>query len=334
MIDPEEMKFLKIMEIIKRAQNLIIKVRREGGDTRKAVELLSEATYALKLRDYDSALAYAKQCTLEIIRIKKELDLGRPLSVKELESLPKEELRELCRRWGLSPIGLKQELVDRLAPIARRYGGRIPPYPPLEEIEKKAEKLPEKVEEKPEKKEVREEEEKKPSKKKEEEEGVLTVEEALKHISKGFSYLLEERRPEKCFIIFRELLKDNLSGLIFTRTNPKVIQKRYGIEGDVSIYWLTDQEDAGQLRVSHSLETLIYHIEEFVNKHNECVILLDGLEYLLGNNTFNAVMRFLRRLVDRTSQQENIFLVSLSPYTMEERDVSLLEREIIPLKLK
>lgn len=333
MIDPEEMRFLKIMEIIKRAQNLIIKVKREGGDTRKAVELLSEATYALKLRDYDSALSYAKQCTLEIIRIKKELDLGRPLSVEDLESLPKEELRELCRRWGLSPIGLKQELIDRLTPIARRYGGRIPPYPPPERVEAREGGAQKEVEEEPERVGKGEVEEKRPSKK-EKEEGALTVEEALNQISKGFSYLLEERRPEKCFVIFRELLKKNLSGLIFTRTNPKIVQKRYGIEGDVSIYWLTDQEDAGQLRVSHSLETLIYHIEEFVNCRSDCVILLDGLEYLLGNNTFNAVMRFLRRLVDRTSQKENIFLVSLSPYTMEERDVSLLEREIIPIKLK
>lgn len=333
MIDPEEIKFLRIMEIIKRAQSLIIKVKREGGDTRKAVELLSEATYALKIRDYDAALAYAKQCTLEIIRLKKELDLSHPLSVEELESLPKEELRELCRRWGLSPIGLKQELIDRLRPIAERYGGRIPPYPPPEGVSVVREVVTGEVkEEGREKKGGEKKEEKHPPK--EEEEGALTVEEALGRISRGFSYLLEERRPEKCYEIFRELLKDSMSGLMFTRTNPKIIQKKYGIEGDVSIYWLTDQEDAGQLKVSHSLETLIYHIEEFVNNHEECVILLDGLEYLLGNNTFNAVMRFLRRLVDRTSQKENIFLVALSPYTMEEREVSLLEREIIPLKLK
>ncbi|MCD6384034.1 MAG: DUF835 domain-containing protein [Thermoplasmata archaeon] len=323
MMDPDEMKFLKIMEIIKRAQNLIIKVRREGGDTRRAVELLSEATYALKLKEYDQALAYAKECTLEIIRIKKEMDLSRPLTVEELERLPKEELRELCVRWGLSPIGLKQELVERLSEIARRYGGKIPPYPPKE-------KSWEKGAERPPKEEVKESEKEKGAEK---EEG-MSVEEALEEISPGFSYLLEEKRPEKCFEIFSRLLDGGYSGLMFTRTNPKLVRRKYRIEGDAEIYWLTDQEDIEEQRVSHSLESLIYRIEEFVKNRDKCIILLDGLEYLLGNNTFNAVMRFLRRLVDRTSAAENIFLVALSPYTMDEKDVSLLEREIVPLKLR
>jgi hypothetical protein len=58
---------------------------------------------------------------------------------------------------------------------------------------------------------------------------------------------------------------------------------------------------------------------------------MDGLEYLIGNNTFNPVIRFLRRLVDKISTTQCILLVSLAPETLDQSQVTLLEKDLYPL---
>ena len=76
---------------------------------------------------------------------------------------------------------------------------------------------------------------------------------------------------------------------------------------------------------------IIYFIEEFMDNNSSGVIMLDGLEYLIGNNTFNPVIRFLRRLVDKVSTTECILIVSLAPDTLDPSQVTLLEKDLYPL---
>ena len=63
------------------------------------------------------------------------------------------------------------------------------------------------------------------------------------------------------------------------------------------------------------------------------MLLLDGLEYLISNNAFNPVLRFLRRLIDKISETESILLISVSPKAINEQELKLLEREMKPLKI-
>ncbi len=48
-------------------------------------------------------------------------------------------------------------------------------------------------------------------------------------------------------------------------------------------------------------------------------------------NTFNPVIRFLRRLVDKISTTQCILLVSLAPETLDQSQVTLLEKDLYPL---
>jgi archaellum biogenesis ATPase FlaH len=95
--------------------------------------------------------------------------------------------------------------------------------------------------------------------------------------------------------------------------------------------WLTDQESDKETVVSPSLEGIIYIIEEFLGRGKKTVLMIDGLEYLIGNNGFNPVLRFLRRLIDKISETETILIINVSPETMDERELKLLERELEPM---
>jgi len=110
--------------------------------------------------------------------------------------------------------------------------------------------------------------------------------EASKMIT-GLSYLIEEQRADKIYLLYNALKKTDKVGFAISRTNPKLIQRTY--KADITEFmWLTDRDVGGDIRsVPPSLESIIYYIEEFIDKYPDGVILMDGLEYLIGNNTFN-----------------------------------------------
>jgi archaellum biogenesis ATPase FlaH len=95
---------------------------------------------------------------------------------------------------------------------------------------------------------------------------------------------------------------------------------------------LTGKEIHGDMRsVLPILEFIMSIIEEFMDENEKGVVILDGLEYLLTNNKFNSVLRFLRQLVDNVSQTECILLVSLSPDALDQTEVTLLEKDLLPI---
>jgi archaellum biogenesis ATPase FlaH len=49
---------------------------------------------------------------------------------------------------------------------------------------------------------------------------------------------------------------------------------------------------------------------------------------IISNNSFDAVLRFLRRLIDEISESDTIFLMSLTPETIDEQGLKILEREM------
>jgi archaellum biogenesis ATPase FlaH len=62
--------------------------------------------------------------------------------------------------------------------------------------------------------------------------------------------------------------------------------------------------------------------------HPRGAVLLDGIEYLVSNNSFEAVLKFVRRLLDLVSESHYVLLISLSSSTLKEQELKVLEREL------
>ncbi|HII41255.1 MAG TPA: DUF835 domain-containing protein [Thermoplasmata archaeon] len=148
-----------------------------------------------------------------------------------------------------------------------------------------------------------------------------------KQLTPGRSYLVEEDRPDQAYELLGKALEGDKGGLLITRTNPKRVRERVSLD-TIRVLWLTDREESMEETIPPALERIVYEIEGFMSKHPQGSVMLDGLEYLVSNNSFDAVLRFVRRLVDTVSEGRHIFLISLGPATVKEQELKMLEREM------
>ena len=143
----------------------------------------------------------------------------------------------------------------------------------------------------------------------------------------GRSYLVEEDRPDLAYKLLAGAVQGSQGGLLITRTNPRRVREQFPLES-VTVLWLTDREGSREETIAPALERIVYEIERFMSKHPRGSVMLDGIEYLVSNNSFDAVLRFVRRLVDSVSEGHFRFLISLGPATVKEQELKMLEREM------
>ena len=162
------------------------------------------------------------------------------------------------------------------------------------------------------------------------------VQETRKEIMKevkavpGHCYLVEEERPTYSNVLLGQKMEEGYRGLVITRMNPKRIRDEFKSPPD--ILWLTDKESSQEKTIPPSLEMIIHVIQEYMQEGNG-MIVLDGIQYLVSSTNFDAVLRFLRSLIDEISESEAILAISMSPETMKPQEVSILEREMEVLNL-
>ena len=163
------------------------------------------------------------------------------------------------------------------------------------------------------------------------------VQETRKEIMKevkampGHCYLVEEERPMYSNVLLARKMDEGFRGLVITRMNPKRLRDEFKVEPE--ILWLTDKDSSMENTVAPSLEMIIHVIQEFISVKEPGIIVLDGIQYLISNTSFEAVMRFLRSLADEISESDDILTVSLSPDTLKPQELSILEREMEVLNL-
>jgi len=153
---------------------------------------------------------------------------------------------------------------------------------------------------------------------------------AVIQLKAGHCYLIEENKPNFCFEIFSHYVQSDYIGLCISRVNPKRIKEDYGISEGATLLWLTDSKTSGEEVIAPSLERITYDIKAFIGKNKgetTPLIVFDGLEYLLSNNPFNPVIRFLRHLIDECSMSDSVMLIPLSPLAISQQELKMLERE-------
>ena len=150
---------------------------------------------------------------------------------------------------------------------------------------------------------------------------------ADRDLQPGRSYLIKEDRPAAAFRLFARFLGGRSRGLVITRTNPKRLRENYDLPAG-RVLWLTDREGSVEETIAPALERLVYEIEDFMSKNPRGAVLLDGIEYLVSNNSFDAVLKFVRRLLDAVSESHYAFVISLGSATLKDQELKTLEREM------
>ncbi len=148
----------------------------------------------------------------------------------------------------------------------------------------------------------------------------------------GRSYVVEEAPPDISFDAFVNIVstagKDGKKtvGMAVSRQHPDMIRQKYGLE-QTPIYWLATRAGEDVIAPTN-LGILTNTIIQFIEAHENSMILLDGFEYLVTNNDFTKVLRAIDQMNDHISQSKTTMIVPVDPRAFDSKELALLERNM------
>lgn len=124
---------------------------------------------------------------------------------------------------------------------------------------------------------------------------------------KGKAYVILDKRPDAAFRHLAREARAGGKGLGISRSAPEGLRRKYGL-GQASLRWLS--RSAGE---DHLMPTNLGAILKAADAHLAAnpggLVVLDGLEYLLVENEFPKVVRFLNRLAGAAAIRGGVVLV-------------------------
>jgi hypothetical protein len=142
----------------------------------------------------------------------------------------------------------------------------------------------------------------------------------------GHSYLIKGRKTDKAFQHFADLVNRGFEGLHITRQHPDHVEKTK-FEKDPKIIWLSTT--LGRDYVDpHNLGSLTTMIHEFVEKNDKTVVFVDGLEFLMINNDFSRIIKFIEYVNETVMQNQSVLFLAIDERVFEEKELAILERNL------
>ena len=137
-------------------------------------------------------------------------------------------------------------------------------------------------------------------------------------------YVVRERKPFLSYKLFENAITDGAPALCVTRQYPDKIRESFDLE-QTRIMWLSHTPGKDHHNPT-SIGTLATVISSFIERYEKCVVIIDGLEYLVINNGFQQVLRFVEHINEQVMQSKSTVLVPISPNAFSEKELALLER--------
>lgn len=148
-------------------------------------------------------------------------------------------------------------------------------------------------------------------------------------LEKGRVYLTFDRKFNDAEDLIEDAINSGFRGVIISRTNPSEIRRRFG--NHVTILWLSKTK-SDKVAVSPELSKLTVIIKELASPYT--LVFLDRLDYLITQNGFDRVLRFIQSLNDILYFEKGVLVISVDPKTLKPKELSLLENEVTEVELK
>jgi len=141
----------------------------------------------------------------------------------------------------------------------------------------------------------------------------------------GVSYLIKEKTPTRSYDIFKDFVSHGTFGLCITRSFPARIQKLFQLE-KTPVVWLSKKEGIESAISGSDLGGLVHAINEFVEKSEKSIVILDGLEYLVTINGFERTILYLHDLIENVMTRNTILIIPINAEALDITELALLER--------
>ncbi len=174
-----------------------------------------------------------------------------------------------------------------------------------------------------------------------------------------YAYLVEEQKPEFAFKLFLEILKarcwdceedesfecesldcsacklpcpcrtckkykSRAQGIVVTRLFPKEVRTKHYLQ-TTPIVWLSTVAGKDSLDPA-KLSLLTDSLVNFMEKSQNGVVLVEGIEYLVTSNDFHRVLKAIDRWTETAMTSSARLIISLDPRSFDHKEVAMLER--------
>ena len=142
---------------------------------------------------------------------------------------------------------------------------------------------------------------------------------------RGTSLLFLERDGAKAYSAFEDEMATGSVGVVVSHVQPEILKEKLELR-DAPAIWLSKQ--SGERRIDPAnLGILQMSISDFLRHRQGGVVLMDGLEYLLANNTLESVLKVLYSLNDEVVVTQGLLLLSLDPQGMDKKGLAIFMRD-------
>ncbi|HSV42693.1 MAG TPA: DUF835 domain-containing protein [Methanomassiliicoccales archaeon] len=151
--------------------------------------------------------------------------------------------------------------------------------------------------------------------------------ESLHILVDGNSYLMEMNDTAQAYEIFLEQVGHGRKGMIIAREYPEKVKKRYGID-NIPFLWLSFEREKKFTREPTNVPLIYSEIKNFLDTTPKAIVLLSGIEYLISQNNFVKVLKFVQLLNECISITDGLLIIPISPEALGQKEVKMLEREL------
>ncbi len=143
----------------------------------------------------------------------------------------------------------------------------------------------------------------------------------------GTTYLLEEPKPVLAFRLLELTTASGWTTFCVTRQLPERVRQEHDL-GTTPCLWLSEVPGEGH-HSGKALAGLAKHVVDFLGvPAGRRLVLLDGLEYLIENNGFDAVLDLVEHLNEFIMTRRAVLLIPVSPKALDVQQVAKLERDL------
>lgn len=142
----------------------------------------------------------------------------------------------------------------------------------------------------------------------------------------GVVTVIHEKRSEISYAILRRMSSEGTACMIIGREPPERLQSTRGIRiDDENVIWLTNLVGRRCVNPTH-LSSVLSALTRFLDGNRRGLVLLDGVEYLITNNGFDQVLKFINKIEDMIITSGITVLVTVDPRTLDAQNLALIER--------
>lgn len=150
----------------------------------------------------------------------------------------------------------------------------------------------------------------------------------LEKVDDGYNYLIVDNEHTTAFKMFVSLMKNGCTGLSISTTFPDKLRKEHDMQ-KAEVIWLTDTSVADKKTINpHRLEfEMMRMYAAFVKNNPKSAIILDGFEYLVVENGFDKVFKFIKKINDLSSVNNATLIVPIGTSSLEPDQLGTLKKE-------